>query len=36
MWDNRCTVHQVTPYDPAERRVLHRTTIAGDGPVIAG
>jgi alpha-ketoglutarate-dependent taurine dioxygenase len=36
MWDNRCTVHQVTRYDPAERRVLHRTTIVGDGPVIAG
>ena len=35
LWDNRCTMHQVTPYDPAERRVLHRTTIVGDGPVIA-
>lgn len=35
MWDNRCTMHQVTPYDPTERRVLHRTTIVGDGPVIA-
>ena len=31
IWDNRCTVHRVTPWDPAERRVLHRTTIAGDG-----
>jgi len=35
MWDNRCTMHQITPYDPAERRVLHRATIAGDGPVLA-
>jgi taurine dioxygenase len=35
MWDNRCTIHQVTPYDPTQRRVLHRTTIVGDGPVIA-
>lgn len=35
MWDNRCTMHRVTPWDPAERRVMHRTTIAGDGPVIA-
>jgi taurine dioxygenase len=35
MWDNRCTMHQVTPYDPAKRRVMHRTTIVGDGPVIA-
>ncbi len=36
LWDNRCTMHRVTPYDPAERRVMHRTTIVGDGPVIAG
>ncbi|MBV8393118.1 MAG: TauD/TfdA family dioxygenase [Alphaproteobacteria bacterium] len=34
MWDNRCTVHAVTPHDPAERRVMHRTTIVGE-PVIA-
>lgn len=30
MWDNRCTMHYVTPHDPSERRVMHRTTIAGD------
>jgi taurine dioxygenase len=35
MWDNRCTMHQVTPFDPRERRVMHRTTIVGTGPVIA-
>ena len=35
MWDNRCTMHYVTPYDPSERRVMHRTTIAGDAPVLA-
>jgi taurine dioxygenase len=35
MWDNRCTLHAVTPHDPTERRVMHRTTIVGDGPVIA-
>ena len=35
MWDNRCTVHAVTPHDPAERRVMHRTTIVGNEPVIA-
>lgn len=35
MWDNRCTVHAVTPHDPAERRVMHRTTIVGTEPVIA-
>ena len=34
MWDNRCTMHAVTPYDSARhRRVLLRTTVAGDGPV---
>ncbi len=35
MWDNRCTVHAVTPYDPHERRVMHRTTIVGNEPVVA-
>ena len=36
MWDNRCTMHQVTPFDPGERRVMHRTTIVGQDPVVAG
>jgi alpha-ketoglutarate-dependent taurine dioxygenase len=36
-WDNRCTMHAVMPYDAANfRRVMHRTTIVGDGPVISG
>ena len=35
MWDNRCTMHLVTPHDLNERRVMHRTTIIGDGPVLA-
>ena len=35
MWDNRCTMHAVTPHDPTERRVMHRTTIVGDEPVLA-
>jgi alpha-ketoglutarate-dependent taurine dioxygenase len=35
MWDNRCTIHAVTPHDPTERRVMHRTTIMGDQPVLA-
>jgi taurine dioxygenase len=35
MWDNRCTVHAVTPHDPDERRVMHRTTIVGTEGVIA-
>ena len=36
LWDNRCTLHAVTPHDPRERRVMHRTTIVGDAPVLAG
>ena len=36
LWDNRCTMHAVTPHDPRERRVMHRTTIVGDAPVLAG
>jgi taurine dioxygenase len=35
LWDNRCTMHQVTPHDPQERRVMHRTTIVGTEPVLA-
>lgn len=36
IWDNRCTMHLVTPHDPMERRVMHRTTIVGDGRVQPG
>ncbi len=35
MWDNRCTMHRVMPYNLAKRRVMHRATIVGEGPVIA-
>ena len=35
MWDNRCTMHRILPYDPHARRVSHRTTIVGEGPVMA-
>lgn len=35
MWDNRCTMHAVTPFDARERRVMHRTTLLGAGPVAA-
>lgn len=27
IWDNRCVIHQQTPYDPNERRLLKRTTV---------
>jgi taurine dioxygenase len=33
VWDNRSTMHRATPYDDvAYRRVMHRTTVAGDRP----
>jgi len=36
MWDNRCTMHQVMPYDRRnERRTMHRTALAGREPVLA-
>jgi alpha-ketoglutarate-dependent 2,4-dichlorophenoxyacetate dioxygenase len=31
MWDNRVVLHRGRPYDPAERRVMHRATVKGDG-----
>ncbi len=35
MWDNRCTLHRAMPYElDGERRLLQRTTIAGEGPLI--
>ena len=35
MWDNRCTMHRRDPFDSAARRVMHRTQIKGDAPVVA-
>ena len=33
MWDNRCMLHRGRPWDGSKhRRVMHRTTVAGDGP----
>jgi taurine dioxygenase len=29
LWDNRCTMHRRDPFDPASRRVMHRTQIKG-------
>ena len=35
MWDNRAVIHRGRPWDHANyRRVMHRTTIAGDGPTV--
>jgi taurine dioxygenase len=34
VWDNRCTMHRATEYDPhTERRVVRRCTVLGDEPV---
>jgi taurine dioxygenase len=33
LWDNRCTVHARTDFDPAERRHLRRFTIQGGQPL---
>ncbi len=37
MWDNRCTMHSVEPFDNAHvRRVMHRVTLVGEaGPLPA-
>jgi alpha-ketoglutarate-dependent 2,4-dichlorophenoxyacetate dioxygenase len=33
MWDNRCMLHRGRPWDESRyRRVMHRTTVAGQGP----
>jgi len=35
LWDNRCTMHRRDPFDPAARRVMHRTQIKGTAPPAA-
>ena len=32
MWDNRCAMHRRDAFDPASRRLMHRTQIKGDKP----
>ena len=32
MWDNRCTQHGRTDFDPGERRLLRRLTVLGQRP----
>ncbi len=34
IWDNRSVLHRGRTYDPAQRRVMHRATVAGDGPPV--
>lgn len=32
MWDNRCCMHRRDAFDPASRRLMHRTQTAGERP----
>jgi alpha-ketoglutarate-dependent 2,4-dichlorophenoxyacetate dioxygenase len=33
IWDNRCLLHRATPFDTERyKRLMQRTTVAGDGP----
>lgn len=35
IWDNRAVLHRGRPWDGAKhKRILHRTTVAGDGPTV--
>ncbi len=37
IWDNRAVLHRGCGWDKARyRRVMHRTTVAGDGPPLHG
>jgi taurine dioxygenase len=31
-WDNRCAMHRRDAFDPASRRLMHRTQLKGDRP----
>ena len=30
MWDNRCSMHARTDFDPGERRMMRRITVKGE------
>jgi taurine dioxygenase len=32
MWDNRCAMHRREAFDPAARRIMHRSQVQGDIP----
>ena len=33
IWDNRGTLHRVTPYPEDSGRLMHRVTLVGDEPI---
>jgi alpha-ketoglutarate-dependent 2,4-dichlorophenoxyacetate dioxygenase len=35
MWDNRATMHRARPFDPKEKRDMHRTTVACERSTMA-
>ena len=36
LWDNRAVIHRATPFaNTTEKRLMVRTTIAGDAPTLA-
>ncbi|MFN7750774.1 MAG: TauD/TfdA dioxygenase family protein, partial [Pseudomonadota bacterium] len=35
IWDNRCTMHRRDAFDPAARRIMHRTQCKGV-PIVEG
>ncbi|WP_317928974.1 TauD/TfdA family dioxygenase [Halioxenophilus sp. WMMB6] len=35
MWDNTGTMHRARPYDPACGRMMHRTKLEGEEPIVA-
>jgi alpha-ketoglutarate-dependent 2,4-dichlorophenoxyacetate dioxygenase len=34
IWDNRSVLHRGLTYEPTESRIMHRATVAGDGPLL--
>jgi taurine dioxygenase len=32
VWDNRCTIHHRTAFDPNDRRIMHRLQVDGTRP----
>ncbi|MDA0652804.1 MAG: TauD/TfdA family dioxygenase [Proteobacteria bacterium] len=34
MWDNRCSIHARTDFDPSQRRMMRRITVRGGAPVV--